>query len=47
MFKELNARAISKEEVLVAVNEIKSDKAPCLDGFPVGCANKGGMIPLE
>ena len=35
------------EEVGEAVNEIKSGKAPMLDGFPVECLNKGGMAVLE
>ena len=34
---ELNERAISIEEVREAVNEMKSGKAPGLDGFPVEC----------
>ena len=29
-----------------AVNEMKSGKAPELDGFPVECLNKGGMSVL-
>ena len=29
------------------MNEIKSDKAPGLDGFPVECLKKGGMAVLE
>ena len=32
---DLNGRAISLEEVGEAVNEMKSGKAPWLDGFPV------------
>ena len=32
---ELNERAISLEEVGEAVNEMKSGKAPGLDGFPM------------
>ena len=32
---DLNKRAISLEEVREAVNEMKSGKAPGLDGFPV------------
>ena len=35
------------EEVRDAVNEIKSGKAPELDGFPVECLKKGGMAVLE
>ena len=34
---DLNERAISLEEVREAVNEMKSFKAPGLDGFPVKC----------
>ena len=30
-----------------AVNEMKSGKAPGLDGFPVECLKKGGMAVLE
>ena len=30
-----------------AVNEMKSGKAPGLDGFPVECLKKGGMSVLE
>ena len=44
---DLNKRKISLEEVLEAVNEIKSGKAPGLDGFPVECSQKGGMAVLE
>ena len=44
---ELNERAISLEEVGEAVNEIKSGKAPGLDGFLVECIKKGGMAVLE
>ena len=40
---DLNERAISLE----AVNEMKSGKAPGLDGFPVECLKKGGMAVLE
>ena len=29
------------------MNEIKSGKAPGLDGFPVECLKKGGMVVLE
>ena len=43
----LNERAISLEEVGEAVNEMKSCKAPGLDGFPVECLKKGGMAVLE
>ena len=37
MLGALNERAISLEEVRKAVNEMKSGKAPGLDGFPVEC----------
>ena len=40
-------RAISLEEVGEAVNEMKSGKAPGLDGFPEKCLKKGGMATLE
>ena len=43
----LNERAISLEEVGEAVNEMKSGKAPGLDGFPVECLKNGGMAVLE
>ena len=35
------------EEVGEAVNEIKSGKAPGLDGFRVECLKNGGMAVLE
>ena len=44
---DLNERAISLEEVAEAVNEMKSGKAPGLDGFPVEYLTKGGMAVLE
>ena len=44
---DLNERAISLEEVKEAVNEMKSGKAPGLDGFPVECLKKDGMAVLE
>ena len=44
---DLNERAISSEEVGEAVTEIKSGKAPGLDGFLVECLKKGGMAVLE
>ena len=44
---DLNERAISLEEVGEAVNEMKSSKAPGLDGFRVECLKKGGMAVLE
>ena len=34
-------------EVSEAVNDIKSCKAPGMDGFPVECLKKGGMAVLE
>ena len=40
MFGDLNGRAISLVEVREAVNEMKSGKAPALDGFPVECLKK-------
>ena len=40
---DLNERAISLEEVWEAVNEMKSGKAPGLDGFPVEYLKKGGI----
>ena len=43
MLGDLNEIAI----LLEAVNEIKSGKAPGLDGFPVECLKKGGMAVLE
>ena len=43
----LNERAISLEEVVEAVNEMKSGKAPGLDGFPVESLKKGVMAMLE
>ena len=39
-------RAISLVEVREAVNELKSGKAPGLDGFPVECLQKGGVAVL-
>ena len=36
-----------KGEVREAVNEMKSGKAPGLDGFQVECLKKGGMAVLE
>ena len=44
---DLNERAISLEEVRQAVSEMKSGKAPGLDGFPAECLKKGGMAMLE
>ena len=34
---DLNERSISLEEIGEAVNEMKSGKAPGLDGYPVEC----------
>ena len=47
MLGDLNERAISLMEVREAVNEMKSGKAPGLDGFPVECLKKGGTAVLE
>ena len=47
MLGDFNARAISLEEVRKLVNEIKSGKAPGLDGFPVECLKKVGMAVLD
>ena len=40
---DLNGRAISLVKVMEATNEMKSGKAPVLDGFPVECLKKGGI----
>ena len=40
---ELNERAMSREEVMEALNEMKSGKVPFLNGFSVECLKKGGM----
>ena len=47
VFGDLNERAISLEEVGKAVNEIKSGKAPGLDGFRVEYLKECGMAVLE
>ena len=47
MLGGLNERAISLEEVWETANEMKSCKAPGLDGFPVECLKKCGMVVLE
>ena len=47
VLEDLNERAILLEEVGGAVNEMRSGKAPGLDGFPVECLKKGGMAVLE
>ena len=44
---DLNERAISLEEVGEAVNEMRSGKAPGLNGFPGECLKKGCMAVLE
>ena len=44
---DLNERGISFEEVGEAGNEMKSGKAPGLDGFPVECLKKGAMAVLD
>ena len=44
---DLNGRAISLVEVMEAVNEIKSGKAPGLDEFSVECLQKSSMAVLE
>ena len=44
MLGEVNVRAISIEEVREAVKEIKSGKAPGLNGFPVECLKRGGIV---
>ena len=46
MLGELNEKAISREEVREAVNEMKSGMAPGLDGFPVECFKKGGCVRI-
>ena len=43
----MNERAILLEEVREAVNEMRSGKAPGLDGFLVECLKKGGTAVLE
>ena len=51
MLRDLNrskgGSKASLVEVREAVNEIKSGKAPGLDGFPVECLKKCGMAVLE
>ena len=44
---DLNERAISLKEVGEAVNEMKSGKAPGMDGFPVERLKKSGMAVLK
>ena len=40
-------KKISLKEIMEAVKEMKSGKAPGLDGFPVECLKKGGVAVLE
>ena len=47
MLGDLNGRTISLVEVREAVNEMKSGKAPGLDGLTIECLKKGGMAVLE
>ena len=47
MLGDLNEVTISLEELEQAGNEMKSGKAPTLDGLPVECLKKGGMAVLE
>ena len=47
VFGDLNETTKSFEELGEAVNEMKSGKAPGLDGFPVECLKKGGMAALK
>ena len=47
MLGEFNELAISLDDVREAVKEMKSGKAPGLDGFPVERLKKGGMAVLE
>ena len=47
VLRDLNERAITLEEVGEAVNEMKSGKAPGLDGFQLACSKKSGMAMLE
>ena len=44
---ELSEGAISTEEVRDALNEIKSGKAPGLDGFPVECLKKRWYVSIR
>ena len=41
---DLNERAILLEEIWEVVNEIKYVYAPGLNGFPVECLKKGGIL---
>ena len=47
VLRYLNERAIYLVEVMKALNEMKSGKAPGLDLFPVECLKKGGTVLLE
>ena len=47
VLRELNERAISFDEVMEAVKEMKSGKASGLDEIPVECLKKGGVAILE
>ena len=47
MLGDLNEREISLEELGEAMNEMKSGKAPGLNGFQVECFKKGDMAVLE
>ena len=47
MLGDLNGTAILLEEVREAVNEMKSGKAPGLDGFPLECLKKSGTAVSE
>ena len=44
---ELNERAMSFEEEMEAVNEMKEGWAPGLDEFPMDYLKKGGVTVLE
>ena len=44
---DLNERTMPWKEVGEVVNEMKSGKAPGLDGVPVECLKIGGMAVLE
>ena len=44
---DLDERAISLEEVREAANEMKSGKAPGMDGIKVECLKKGSFSLLE
>ena len=47
VLEELNKREMLIEEVKKTVNEMKSNNAPGLDGFPAEHLKKGGMAVLE